>query len=509
MKHANRVVKNTMFLYMKMGITIFSSLYATRLVLKALGSNDFGIFTLVAGLISMLMFFNGAMSVSSQRFMSFAKGKNDLVEEKSVFNISLALHILIAFLVVGLLELVGPFLFDHILKIDIDRVETAKSLYQFMILSTIFSVVSVPYDAVINANEDMLFVSLLGIFESFVKLGIAFYIVSAMGDKLYIYGYLMAFLAFLLFLTKMFYSYKKYAEVNINFKDYFDQRLFRKMFHFASYTLLGISTQMITSYGSGLVLNMFFGTVVNAAQGIVAQVSGQLNAFAFTMLKALNPMITKSEGAGNRKLMLEASFIGSRMAFYLLILFYIPVMFEMQTIFNYWLVDVPKYTVIFGELLLVRNLIEQLYLTLNTAILSVGNIKAFQVYNSILNMAPLPIAYLLFKMDFPPETIYMNFILYALVQGAIYIYFAKKECGMSIKVYFKEVVIKSLTVLGLISFFVLIPHLMIDDSFYRLVGVIVVNFIAFLGVVWFVGLSNTEQKFIMQMINRMRKRMKI
>jgi len=480
MKQANRVVKNTMFLYMKMGITIFSSLYTTRLILKALGSNDFGIFTLVAGLISMLMFFNGAMSTSSQRFMSYAKGKNDLLEEKSVFNISFALHILIAFIIVGLLELAGPFLFDHMLKIDADRVETAKSLYQFMILSTIFSVISVPYDAVINA----------------FKLAIAFYIVSAMGDKLYIYGYLIAFLAFLLFLIKAFYSYKKYEEVNINFKDYFDKRLFRKMFHFASYTLLGISTQMITSYGSGLVLNMFFGTVVNAAQGIVAQVSGQLNAFAFTMLKALNPMITKSEGAGNRKLMLEASFVGSRLAFYLLILFYIPVMLEMSTIFNYWLVDVPKYTIIFGELMLIRNLIEQLYLTLYTSILSVGNIKAFQLYNSILNIAPLPIAYVLFKMDFPPETIYVVFIFYSLNQGAIYIYFAKQECGMSIVLYFKEVVLKSLLPFVIIFMIVMIPHIFINNNLIRLLSVIVTNFIAFSFVIWTIGLKPIEKEFI-------------
>ena len=506
MKHANRVVKNTMFLYMKMGITIFSSLYTTRLILQALGSNDFGIYSLVTGLISMLLFFNNAMSISSQRFMSYAKGKNDLLEEKSVFNVSFILHIAIAFLIVVLLESVGPFLFDHMLKIDPNRIDVAKSLYQFMILSTVFNVLSVPYNAVINANEDMLFVSLLGIFESFVKLAIAFYIVSMMDDKLYIFAYMMASLTFLLFLIKMLYSYQKYEEVVINFKQYLHKKIFNKMFHFASYTLLSISTQMITSYGSGLVLNMFFGTIVNAAQGIVTQVSGQLNAFAFTMLKALNPMITKSEGAGDRKLMLQASFVGSRMAFYLLILFYVPVMLEMPTIFNYWLVDVPKYTVVFGELMLVRNLIEQLYLTLYTSILSVGNIKAFQIYNAILNLAPLPIVYILFDKGFPPETIYVIFILYSLSQGSIYIYFAKKECGMSIILYFKEVVFKSLLSFIMIMMIVIIPHIFIDENFIRLTTVILVNIISFSFVMWFFGLEKVEKDFIINIFLKFRKK---
>ncbi|MFK5938703.1 MAG: MATE family efflux transporter [Sulfurimonas sp.] len=489
-----------------MGITVFSSLYATRLVLNALGASDFGIFALVAGLISMLVFLNSAMTVSSQRFMSFAKGKNDEDEEKNVFSISVILHILIAFIIVALLESIGPFLFNGLLNIDITRIETAKILYQFMILGTIFTILSVPYDAVINANEDMFFIAILGIFESLLKLFIALYITEIQNDKLMVYGYLMASVIGILLLIKGFYSHKKYKEVHFNIKKHFNKILFKRMYSFAGYTLIGISTQMITSYGQGIVLNIFFGTIVNTAQGIAAQINGQLGAFALTMSKALNPMIVKSEGAGNRELMLKASFIGSRIAFYLLILFYIPVILEMPTIFKYWLVHVPEYTIVFATLLLVRSLIEELYITLSTAIFSVGNVKHFQIYNSVLNLLPLPIAYMFFSFGFKPYIIYIIFIFYALLQGSIYIYFAKKECGMSIRLYFKEVVIKSVIPFILIFAIVSVPHFFILNDFYRLLSVIVVNFVVFSFVIWNIGLSAIEKEFVLQLILRMKKR---
>ncbi len=502
MHSANKVFNNTMFLYMRMGVTVFTSLYATRLILNALGASDFGIFTLVGGLISMLVFLNSAMATASQRFMSFAQGKGDPREEKSVFNISVLLHIGIALLLAIVLELLGPYFFNHLLNIDPERIDTAKMIYQFMILSTFFTVLSVPYDAVINANENMFFVAVLGVFESLLKLGIAFYITQISGDKLIVFGYLTALLSVIVMVIKSFYSHRKYAEVEIHIKKYFDKALFHKMTSFAGYSFLGMSTQMIANYGQGIILNIFFGTIVNAAQGIVAQVSGQLGAFARTILMALNPMITKSEGAGNRELMLKASFAGSRISFFLLIFFYIPILFEMPLIFEFWLVNVPEYTIVFCTLLLIRNLIEQLYVILSDSILSVGNIKSFQIYNSILNLLPLPLSYFLFSLGYPPYALYIIFIFYTLLQGSTYLYYAKKECGMSLKSYFDEVIIKAAIPFAIIFAIVAVPHFLIESDLYRFVSVIAVHTISFFITVWLLGLSEKEKAFILQRVSR-------
>ena len=450
----------------------------------------------------MLIFLNAAMTQASQRFMSYAHGKGDDTTQKSIFNISFVLHLAIGLLAVMLLEIIGPFLFDSTLKIDPNRIDAAKTIYQFMIVSTFFTIISVPYDAVINAHENMLFVALLGIIESFLKLGIAFYVTQVLADKLITFGFLMALLSVIVMIIKYLYTSKKYEEAQINIRKHFNKTLFKEMSSFTGYTLLGQSTSIISFYGQGFVLNIFFGTIVNAAQGIASQVSGQLGAFAGTMLKALNPLITKSEGAGNRQLMINASFTGSKISFFLLIFFYIPVILEMQTIFKYWLIEIPEYTIIFCKILLFRNLIEQLYLTLYSSISSVGNIRHFQIYNAILNLFPLPITYMLFSWGFPPTTLYVIFLIYSLFQGAIYLYFAKRECGISIKSYFDDVVVKAVVPSLIILLIVLVPYNFIEVEPYRLLFVVVVNTFAFLLTIWFVGLSKIEKDFLLQIVKR-------
>lgn len=504
MQAARRVLKNTGFLYMKMGITVFSSLYATRLVLNALGASDFGIFALIMGLIGMFMFLNAAMSQSTQRFMSYAQGKKDFQEEKSVFSISVIIHFVIAAVLVLLLYSFESYLFDHLLTIDAQRIETAKIIYTYMLFGTFFMIVSVPYDAVINAHEDMLFFAILGILESFLKLGIAIYVTFADSDKLIVYGFLMAFLSFVMTALKAMYSHKKYPEVQVSILKDFDAQLFKKMFSFAGYTFINVSTQMLANYGQSVVLNMFFGTIVNAAQGIATQVSAQLAMFASTMLRALNPMIVKSEGAGNRQLMLDASFVGIKISFYLLMFFYIPVLLEMDAILNLWLVEVPEFTIIFCTLLLIRNLIEQLYVTLNSSIMSVGNIKMFQIVNSVWNLFPLPAAYVLFKMGFPPTATYVVFIIYSFIQGGIYIAYAKKECAMSLRAYFNNVIVKSLVPFIIVFALVSIPHFLIENEVYRIISVLFFNVIIFILVVWRLGLSEIEKEFIKKLVRDFR-----
>lgn len=502
MEAANRVFNNTIFLYIKMIVTVFASLYSTRLVLEALGTSDFGIFNLVLGLISMLLFFNAAMTQSSQRFMSFAKGKGDIDEETHIFNISTFLHFIIAIFLVAVLYFIEPILFDNVLKIETDRIEAAKMIYRFMIISTFFVIISVPYDAVINAHENMLFVAVLGIFESLLKLAAAVYITYySFYEKLITYGKLIVFITIILMMVKAIYSHIKYEEVRINFRKYLDKFLLKKMSSFAGYTFLGTATQMITNYGQGILLNLFFGTIVNAAQGIATQLSGQLATFAMTMLKALNPMMTKSEGSGNRELMLKASFTGARISFFLLTLFYIPVLIEMETILGIWLIEIPPYSVIFLKLLLIRNLIEQLYLTLGTAIISVGNIKSFQIYKSLLNLLPLPIGYVLFDKGAEAWAIYVIFIFYAIIQGVLNVYYAKRMCDMSIKEYLINVVFKSLLCFFIVFCISLLPYYFVENHIIRFMSVLVTSFIAFVFITWILGLNTYEKEFIKLKMN--------
>lgn len=500
MQAAKRVAVNTGILYARMAITVFISLYATRLILGALGAEDFGLFNVVGGAIAMLTFLNNAMATATQRFMSFAQGEGNTEKQKHIFNVSMVLHFIIAILVVMLLEGAGYFLFKDILKIPVDRIEVARLIYQFMVVSTFFTIVAVPYDAVINAHENMLFVAILGIFEAVVKLGIAIYITQTSSDKLVIFGLLMAILSVILLIIRQIYCHRKYREVKINIKKYYSKPIFKEMTGFAGWSLLGCSSSMIGSYGQGIVINMFFGTRVNAAQGIAGQVSGQLGAFAGTMLKALNPIIAKSEGAGNRALMLKASMIGSKTSFFLLMFFYIPVILEMPYIFNLWLKEVPDYAVMFCRLLLFRNLIEQLFLTLLSSISAVGNIRRFQIYNSIINFAPLIASYILFSSGYPPYSLYIVFIIYSICSAVIILYFAKRNCSLSISYFMKNIVSRCVISFIITMILASIPFPFMSQGILRLLIVIFLSSFSFFPMIWIIGSNKGEKKIFGEMI---------
>ena len=235
MQESKRVVKNTGFLYGRMLITIFISLYSTRLILSALGEVDYGIYSLIGGIIALLSFINSSMSISTSRYISYYLGANDEHKLKSAFNTSVVLHLIIGLSVVLLLEIGGLFLFNGFLNIPADRLGTAKIVYQCMIVSTFFSINAVPYGATINSHENMLFLSLVGIFESVVKLGIALLLIGANGDKLVLYGILMACLSIMLRIFMSAYCQRKYEECRTKIKSFFDIRLLKEMLSFAGW----------------------------------------------------------------------------------------------------------------------------------------------------------------------------------------------------------------------------------------------------------------------------------
>ncbi len=277
MSTANRVIKNTGFLYAKMGITMFISLYTTRLILNSLGASDFGIFNIVGGAISMLGFLNAAMASATQRFMSYSEGEGNREKQKSIFNVSFILHLGISIVVGISLLIAGYFFFNGILNIPQNRIFAAQVIYGSLIISTMFTVMTVPYDAAMNAHENMKYYAIVGIFESFLKLAVAFACVYTSYDKLIVYGILMAGIPLVSLTIMRIYCHKHYEECVIAPRTFWEMKLMKEMTSFAGWNLLGTMSVMISQYGLNIVLNIFHGTIANAAQGISSQVNGQLS----------------------------------------------------------------------------------------------------------------------------------------------------------------------------------------------------------------------------------------
>lgn len=468
MKASRRVAMNTGFLYGKMLITIVISLFSTRLILGALGAVDYGIFNLVGGVIAMLTFLNVAMTISTQRYMSFYLGADDASKLRSVFTSSTSLHLLIGLSIVVILEIAGIFLFNGFLNIPEERIATAKTIYHFMVISTFFTINAVPYDAAINAHENFLFDAVTGIIESVLKLLIAILLVYSSSDKLILYGLLMASLTIIIRVIKGSFCISRYRECRFTRRLVIKGALIREMLSFAGWNLFGSFCTIVRNQGIAVVLNISFGVVVNAAYAVAHQVNSQLTLFSVNMLRSLNPQIIKSEGGGDRARMLRLSMLACKVSFFLLAFFAIPLIIEMEYVLKLWLKDVPEYTIIFCQLMLLLSMTQLLTYGLGTAIQSVGRIKLFQSLVGTTLILNLPLAIILVKLGFEPYSIIIGAIGLEMVAGIMRIIIARKITGLSVKQYLRDVQSRSVPVAIAAAGGGMVPHLLMEPGFLRL-----------------------------------------
>ena len=504
MNSTKRVILNTGFLYTKMLISVGITLYSTRLILNALGAEDFGIFNLVAGVIAMLSFLNAAMTASTQRYLSYYLGAGDSAKLKAIFQSSVILHLLIGIFIIVILEIAGIFLFDGFLNIPAERISTAKIVYHFMVVSTFFTINAVPYDSAINAHEDLLFDAITGVIETFFKLGIAIWLIYTGYDKLILYGLLMAALTILIRIIKSIFCYRRYLECKLRKNNPVDYNLFKEMFSFAGWNMFGALCGLGRSQGLAIILNLFFGPIVNAAYGVANQVNGQLYAFSSNMLKALNPQIMKSEGEGDRKRMLNLSMKASKYGFFLLAIFAIPLIIEMPYVLKLWLKNVPEYTIAFCRLVLIATLSNLLTIGMQTAIQATGKIKVYQSVVGGLLLLNLPIAWILLKYGLPAYSVLISAIFIELVACIFRLYFLKQIAGLSITIYLRQVILKLILPLIITIPFIIIILGMKDEGFARLILTSAVSSIIFISSIYKFGIDEEERDMIKRAIIKFR-----
>jgi O-antigen/teichoic acid export membrane protein len=441
-KHTSqRMIFNTGVLYAKMFITMGISLYSTRLILNYLGESDFGIFNLIAGIIASLLFLNNAMSISTQRYFSFYQGKGNVEIQKKLFVNSFILHIAIGFVIVVIMEILAPFLFNGFLNIAIDRVSTAKAVYHFMAISIFFTIVSVPFTALLNAHENMLWISLVRIIEAICKLIFSFTLVwFTQTERLEIYGILIAALSVISFILYATYCLRNYNECDfVGSKP--DKALLREITGFAGWNTLTAFTGLGRSQGIAIVLNLFYGTVVNAAYGIANLVASQSQVFCTSMQQALNPQLMKSEGANDRQRMLNLSMKSSKLGFLILAFIAIPCIAEMPKILKLWLKIVPNNTVIFCSICLCIALVQQLFVGLYSAFQALGDLKKYVLICEGIIILNLPIGYFLIWFGLPTYSILVSLMILEGCAGIAKMLLISQKVNLTIREYLRRVVI--------------------------------------------------------------------
>ena len=336
MKPTQKIIFNTAVLYMKIVICMAISICTVPIVLHSLGESDYGLFNLIAGIISMLAFINGAMTVSTQRYLSVTIGEKDKNKLLQVYNISILLHIIIGLIIVLLIEGSIPILFKYFLNINSGQEDVAHLLFHFLVISMFFSVVTVPFDAVLNSYENMLFFSISGIIEYLLKLAVALSLTLFSSARLEIYGISITLITILVLIIKYVYCRNKYKDLHISPRSCRNKKLFIEMFGFAGWNTLSSLAMVSRNQGIAIILNHFHGTVINAAYGIANQVNAALGYFSSTIQKSINPQLMESEGLHAQERLQNLTFALTKYSVLILGAMSLPVIIELPFITGIW-----------------------------------------------------------------------------------------------------------------------------------------------------------------------------
>lgn len=439
-----RIAKNTIVLYGRMLVMMFIGLFTSRVVLNALGVEDYGINNVVGGFLGLFAIVTQSMSSTISRYVTFELGRNNAKDANKVFCTSVNIQVLYALVIVLLAETIGLWFLNTKLVIPETRLFAANVVYQLAVVSMVINLISVPYDACIVAHERMSAFAYITLYDAVAKLVIAYLLYLHIMDNLIFMALLNTGVAWSQRAIYLKYCKKNFAECNYHL--IFDKGLLKRMFGFAGWNLIGSSSAVLRDQGGTVLLNMFFGPAVNAAQGIAAQINGKVMAFAGSFMTAMNPQITKSYASGDMDYLYKLIYKGSRFSFCLMLFFALPVWLNTHFVLKVWLGIVPDHTVWFARLMMCFVMLEALSNTIVIAVKATEKIKKYQIVVGGLQMLNLPLTYLAFKFGSPSEYQLIIAIFVGHVTLVARLFMTKKLLGLSPLLFFSKVYLKVLSV---------------------------------------------------------------
>lgn len=499
-----RIAKNTLLLYCRMLFLMVVSLYTSRVVLNALGVEDFGIYNVVGGIVAMFTVLSGSLSAAISRFITYELGKGNQDNLNKIFSSAVTIQLGLAGIIILLAETIGLWFLNTKMNIPESRMEAANWVFQFSILTFAINLVSVPYNASIIAHEKMSAFAYISILEAVGKLTIAYLIVISPIDKLIFYAILMCGVALVVRFTYGNYCKKHFSECTYHF--IWDKQLLKQMFGFAGWNFIGATSSVLRDQGGNVIINLFCGPTVNAARAVAFQVNNAIHGFVSNFMTALNPQITKSYASGDREYMMKLIHQGARFSFYILLLLSLPVIINAHYILTLWLKIVPEHTTLFVQLVLIFAMSESISNPLITAMLATGNIRNYQIIVGGLQMMNLPISYVLLRHGCIPETVLIVAICISQCCLAARLYMLKGMIGLSVREYISKVYVN---VLGVTFFSTIIPSILfcyMNETLINFFMICVISILCTCTVIYFIGCNKKERQFINEKVNKIIKR---
>lgn len=494
-----RIAKNTLYLYLRMIITTIVSLYTVRVVLNVLGESDYGIYNVIGGIVVLFSFLNHAMNTATQRFLSYEIGKKDAVMFQRTFSMSINCHAIIAVAIFIILETLGMWFLCTHMNIPDGRMYAAHWVYQFSIATFVLNILRVPYNASIISFEKMSFYAYISIVEVLLNLGIVFILLLNLDiDKLIMYAGLKCIISVLCLLISYIYCKVKFA--NCKYIFFWEISLFKKLFSFSGWSMLGAGSTLVSQSGSNILINIFCGVAVNAAYGIASQVSSVIYSFVSNFQLAFQPQIVKLYAAGKMNEQISLVNRASIISYFLLLIIFIPFVLKADYVLSLWLKEVPEYTVGFCQLMLVYSLIDAIQAPLWMSITATGKIKVYSIWSSSLVVLNLPIAWLMLSLGYSPLWVFVARVVINFIAAIIRVFYVKELLRFPIKNYVMMVIVRALPVTFIaFGFSYLLDGLFINSIVNFVAEVSCIVFITGI-TVFIIGLSAEERTFAINIV---------
>ena len=487
-----RIAKNTLMLYFRMLLTMVIGLYSSRIILSELGISDYGLYCVVGGVVTMFTFVNGSLSAGTQRFLTFELGRGDTEKLKKVFSTAIAIHTFLAIIILFLAETIGMWFLLNKMNFVPNRVDAAIWVYQFSIAACMVNVIQVPFMSTLIAHEKLDIYAYMSIYDAVMKLVIVFLLAFAPFDKLIFYGLLILLVNISSAIIYNTYCRKHYEECRFVYD--FDKDTFKRMFSFSAWDIVGSMASIGQSQGVNIVINMFCGTVVNAAYGISATVNNLVMGFVNNFLMAANPQIVKYYAQKQLNEMFSLVINTAKLASYLLLFIGIPIFIEIEFLLKLWLVEYPPYAPLFLRIILVQSWIQTLGTPTIRALHATGNIKLMNILVGLLLLLILPATYLMFRLGCPPETVlYINIIPW-IIAIPIRLILLYRYCHFPVMSYIKKVLVLGVVIASICY---AIPYsvysLLSLDKLEQFLIVGMVSMISSSSIIFFVGIPKNIQ----------------
>lgn len=494
-----RIAKNTLLLYVRMLVLMLISLYTSRVILNALGVEDYGIYNVVGGFVLMFSVISGSLSNAVSRFITIEVGKGDGARLQLLFSSAVTILAGLALIIVIVAETIGLWFLCTKMVIPAERQDAAMWVYQMAVLTFCVNLISVPYNSVIIAHEKMSAFAYITIIESILKMAVAFLIAQSPIDRLIFYSILMCIVAIAVRVIYGRYCRNHFREAVYKFV--YDPETLKSLSGFAGWSFIGSMAGVLRDQGGNVIINLFCGPAVNAARGISVQVNTALNGFVSNFMTALNPPIIKAYAQDNQEYMMKLAFNGARYSFFLLLFLSLPVMFNTHYLLSLWLGIVPEHTVAFVRLILILALSDSIAGPFITIMMATGKIKKYQIMAGGLNILNLPVSYFLLRLGCQPEAVFVTAIVISQLLIVVRILLLREMVRLDIGVFFRKVYLNAVSV-SLLTCIPLFFMMRSDENIPTLVINILLCSVLTLIVVAFVGATREERMLVWKKIRK-------